>query len=99
MRANNVTVGVIEPLVDVDEVVRYNEGDRELFNELQEILKKHGALRRFSVTLLHKHFDVANDEILLETTDREARTQVIRPVKKSEIDKLDYIETSWRLDT
>lgn len=100
MRAMNASVGTLEPLVHVDDVEPYNaESDKALFNELHDVLERHGALKRFGVTLLHQHFDISDDEILLETTDRDVRTQMIQLVQKSEIGDLDYIETSWRLDT
>lgn len=86
-------------LVDISEVSPMSDADQELFGELHEVLKKHNALRRFGITLLHQHFEISPDEVLLETTDRQSRTQTIRPVLKAGIHDLEYIETSWRLDT
>src|SRR3990172_9207208 len=70
---------------DVDNVLKSN--GEEWFYELRDVLKKHNALNRFGITLLHKHFDVADDEIMLETTDVENKTLHMRPVKTK-----DYIE-------
>ena len=76
-----------------------SEEDTQVFQELYHVLEKHNALRRFGITLLHQHFDIADDEVLLETTDLKARIQMIQPVKKKELDGVRHIETSWRLDT
>ena len=44
-------------------------------------------------------FSNLDNEVLLETTDIAARTQLIRPVPKSSLESETYVETSWRLDT
>ena len=90
--------GNADRLVDISEVMPMSDTDQPLFSELTEVLRKHGALQRFGITLLHQHFDVAADEVLLETTDKVTRTQTIRPVSKTKLEKLDYVVTSWRLD-
>jgi len=64
---------------DVDKVQK-SKGE-EWFYELRDVLKKHNALDRFGITLLHKHFDIADDEIMLETTDVENKKFHMRPVK------------------
>jgi hypothetical protein len=48
--------------------------DREFVNDLVAVLEKHGNLDRFGLCLLHDHFSVAEDEVLVETNDPEART-------------------------
>jgi len=83
----------------VSEVEPLTDQDRPLVDDLIQVLKKHNALDRFGITLLHKHFEMAEDELLLETTDLKTRIQTIQPVKKSELEGLDAIVTSWRLDT
>jgi hypothetical protein len=45
--------------------------------------------------LLHKHFDLAADEQLVEYTDAEARLLTIKPVNRSEVGQM--IETIWEL--
>jgi hypothetical protein len=54
--------------------------------EIQEVLKRHGALSRFGVSLLHSYFDLDDDEMMMETTDLETREQRVRPVKRSWLD-------------
>lgn len=82
---------------DISAVNPRSEHDAPLFAELAEVLRKHDAIDRFGVVLLHEHFDVHPGECLLETTDVETRTQTIRPVSYQELEGQDYTETSWRL--
>lgn len=86
-------------LVDIRDVEPLNDNDLPVMNEIYEALKKHGALQRFGVTLLHEHFEISDDEVLIEMTDRNTRTQTIQPVNKNNPLLVDSIETSWRLDT
>lgn len=85
-------------LPDISEVTPFNENDKPVMDEIISVLKKHNALGRFGVTLLHQHFDINSDEILCESTDVLTRTQTIKPIKKTELAQNDYTETSWRLD-
>ena len=86
-------------ILDIRDVEPRSEADDVLFREVYEVLEKHKALSRYGVTLLHKHFDVADEEMLVEATDRTARVQTIRAIQKSELANEPVIETSWRLDT
>lgn len=83
-------------LPDITEVEPFGEQDRACFEEVRAVLERHGALNRFGLTLLHSHFPVGDDEILVESVDPETRTLVTRPRKTSEPRKA--VETSWRLD-
>ncbi len=83
--------------VHISEVEPRSEKDDALFEELAAVLKKHNALDRFGVTLLHRHFKIEPGEVLLETTDIPGRIQTICPVKHHEMAADPYIETSWRL--
>jgi hypothetical protein len=81
----------------IREVEPRSEKDDTLFAELADVLKKHNALDRIGVSLLHRHFDIKPGEVLLETTDIPSRVQTIRPVPHDEMTTDPYIETSWRL--
>jgi hypothetical protein len=79
---------VLQPLQwntlrDIDAVKPIDASDAECLEELRRVLEKHNRLDRFGVALLHRHFDVADDELLLETTDVSRREHWVRPVKKS----------------
>lgn len=85
-------------LSHIDEVSGYTEQDKPLFDELYEVLNKHNALNRFGVSLLHSHFPMNENEVLLESTDSVARKQMIEPITLEELAGMNVIETSWRLD-
>lgn len=86
-------------LPSIENVEPLSQQDLPVIEDLYQILKKHGALQRFGITLLHEHFHVNDDEVLIETTNVERREQLIRPIKKELVEDLEAIETSWRLDT
>jgi hypothetical protein len=92
-------IATLNSLRDINDVTPLTETDQPMVEEIVAVLKKFDALDRFGLTLLHQHFSVSADEVLLETTDIAARTQLIRPVPKSTLEFEDYVETSWRLDT
>lgn len=83
-------------LQDLDEIDPVGPQDDECIAELREVLERHGALQRFGITLLHQHFDLEDDEILVEHVDVENRTLLTRPMKLRDIGA--GIETCWRLD-
>jgi hypothetical protein len=87
-------------LPDIDEVEARSEKDEACFAELRAVLERHDALGRFGITLLHQHFDIGEDELLVEEVDVEERTLTIQPVSRSEIANRRRVkETNWRLDT
>ncbi|MER5934778.1 hypothetical protein [Streptomyces sp. NPDC002054] len=48
--------------------------DAEFVRDLVAVLDKHGNLDRFGLCLLHDHFPLGPDEVLVETNDPQART-------------------------
>ncbi len=70
----------------IDDVRPIDESDAACLEEIRQVLEKHGALSRFGLTLLHSHFDLADDELMLETTDQQKREHRVRPVKRSWIE-------------
>lgn len=85
------------PLEDIDDIEPLGTDDAPCLREVYEVLKRHGRQDRFGVTLLHKHFAMNDDEVLLEQTDLAARSLILRPAKadSAEIDR--SMQTSWRL--
>lgn len=81
-------------LLDIGEIKPLGPDDIPVLKEIRDVLAKHGALDRFGVTLQHKHFDLADDEMLVETTDLDNRTLTIKPRKKTE--HISTIETAWK---
>ena len=60
-----------------------DNADAACLDEVRDVLARHGRLERFGVSLLHSHFRLDDDEVLLETTDVEKREHWVRPVKRS----------------
>ena len=90
---------VLTEMTAIDDVAPWGPADEQLFEELRAVLERHDASARFGVTLLHKHFEVAPDELLVEVCDVESRTLTTRPCNKSDIAGVKVIETNWRLDS
>ena len=85
-------------LPDADSAQPLGDDDLQLVAELRELLARHDALDRFGLVLLHSHFELTPDEVLVETVDREARTLSVRPVNREELKGGSLLPTSFRLD-
>jgi hypothetical protein len=85
-------------LLDISEVQAVSDDDERCFAELEEVLTRHGALQRFGLHLLHTHFPIYEDEVLVEECDEENRTLTLRPMKRSGINEDNLMQTNWRLD-
>ncbi|KJK57680.1 hypothetical protein UK12_14950 [Saccharothrix sp. ST-888] len=70
----NRTADSGQALPRFEEVEGLGPQDRKFVDDLVAVLEKHGNLDRFGLCLLHHHFPVAADEILVETHDLAART-------------------------
>jgi hypothetical protein len=88
-------VDELPQLLDIDEVEPYGPADDVCFEELREVLERHGALNRFGITLLHQHFEIGDNEVLIENIDRTNRILTSSPVSASRSGTA--VETSWRL--
>jgi hypothetical protein len=84
------------PIQELQNVEPLNDQDVSCMSEIREVLAKHGKLDRFALHLVHKHFDLNDDEIMCEYTDSDNRTLTLIPKKKTEI--LGHIETTWMLN-
>jgi hypothetical protein len=74
-------------LEHIDDVRRIDDSDAACLEEIRLVLAKHGNLDRFGIALLHRHFQLADDELMLETTNVEQREHWVRPVKKSSLEQ------------
>src|SRR5689334_16185523 len=81
-------------LPDIDEVPPISDEDGDVLAELRAVLERHNATERFGVCLLHRHFELADDECLMETTDVAARTSTLNVEKR--VDSPTRIPTMWR---
>ena len=82
-------------LVDVDDVEPITDQDYVVLNEVKEVLQKHGVMDRFGVCLLHRHFDVKEEELAVEYTDVENRISTIKVEAAGGV-KGPFLETMWR---
>ena len=83
------------PYMGSSELEVFTSSDAECFKDIRDVLVKHGALKRFGMFLIHKHFEVAEDEELTECTDHDARKLTILPRKKSGIVPSITTPTNW----
>ncbi|MEV5240096.1 hypothetical protein AB0K89_13450 [Streptomyces cinnamoneus] len=60
--------------------------DAPFVRDLVAVLDKHGNLDRFGLCLLHDHFPLAADEVLVETHDTAARTLHVQVEKAATSD-------------
>ena len=74
-----------ENLQNIDRIDPFSKADEDCLTEVNAVLLKHGAASRFGVSLLHSHFEMSADEVLLEETDVENRSQTLSVIKRSEI--------------
>ncbi len=97
MKKNNTPS--TDKLPDISQVAPLSAMDSTCIEELREVLKRHGALKRFGICLLHSHFPLSEGEFLVETCDADLRILTLRPERIAKEPKGALIETSWRLDT
>jgi hypothetical protein len=89
----------VNRLTGIDEAGRRLDSEAELFREIRELLKRHGVEQKYGLALLHKHFDLADDEVLMEYADVENRTLTTRPAPRSDVSAVNAVETMWSLAT
>lgn len=87
-------------LKDISDVRPVQIDDFAVLDELRNVLEKHGAGDRFGIHLIHKHFEVEDDEVLVEYTDEVSRTLNCRVEKRTLLGNSPaLVETQWRFDT
>ena len=84
-------------LPDIEEVPPFSDQDAQVLAELRAVIEAHGYAERFGVCLLHKHFDLADDECLMEYTDTDTRVSTLSVEKR--IDSPTRMPTMWRFGT
>jgi hypothetical protein len=84
-------------LPDISDTKPLTANDRACLDAIRDVLERHDCLGRFGVNLLHKHFEMAEDEILVEQVDQEGRRLVTAPVKVAlvEVEMPTAYETQW----
>ncbi|MCK1463075.1 hypothetical protein IVB34_33140 [Bradyrhizobium sp. 2] len=84
-------------LSDINDVKPLNETDRACLDALRDVLARFDCLDRFGVNLLHKHFEMEADELLVEQVDEAGRRLVTKPVKVDLVrdEMASAYETQW----
>lgn len=83
---------------DLHECDPLGASDIECMKDVRAALEKHGKLDRFALHLIHKHFVIDDDEILVEYSDANSREQFFRVEKIDSCDAKASIPTTWTLD-
>jgi hypothetical protein len=89
----------VNRLAGISQAERRLDSEAQLFGEIRELLKKHGVEKKYGLALLHKHFDLADDEVLMEYTDLESRTLITKPTPRSKASAVNAVETVWSLES
>ena len=62
-------------LPELGDVPDLDASDEACMEAIREVLARHGKLDRFAIHLVHRHFDLAEGEVLIERQDPDTRTQ------------------------
>lgn len=85
-------------LADINDVSEFSDDDESCLNEIQAVVEKYGMQKRFGVSLLHKHFDIHDDKMLVERYNPATRSLTLRPEKIEDLKDQDLITTMYRFD-
>lgn len=85
-------------LRDLHEVEPLGDADLDCLHELRAVLARHGMLARFALHLVHRHFDLAPDEVLVEVSDARRREQRLRVERRDDPAAAAAVPTTWMLD-
>lgn len=83
---------------DIGDVQPLTTDDEACLAEIREVLRRRGALSRFGVTLMHRHFDMAEDEMLVEYPDTTGRRLVTIVEKAVNHNAATSTPTAWSLE-
>jgi hypothetical protein len=88
----------VSSLPHINDVVPLSDEDQACLREVREVLEKHHRQSRFGIALLHKHFNLDADELLVEHCDAAQRVLTTRPRKQSELGDTPLIRTIFAFD-
>ena len=81
IRAHTKTDYAVLPDIDLPAMQALDDGDWECLDEIGGLLIAKGANDRFGVTLLHSHFPIGDNEIMIEEPRTGERAFTLRPVE------------------
>jgi len=86
-------------LRDLRDVAPLNDADLACMRELRAVLARHGRVQRFALHLVHKHFELAPHEVLVEYSDPDTREQRLRVEPRGGVTAREAVPTTWLLGT
>jgi hypothetical protein len=84
-------------LQDLRQVAPLDGNDISCMSEVRDVLARHGCLDRFALHLVHKHFELRADEVLVEYSDPSTREQWQRVEPRASARLHDAVPTTWTL--
>lgn len=82
-------------LKDLRDVAPLDVGDVACMAELRDVLERHGRVGRFGLHLLHRHFELGDDEVLVEYSDPQRREQHLRVERRDSEALREALPTTW----
>jgi hypothetical protein len=97
---NHLTIAPMQwtRVEDLHDTEPLSQADVECMKDLRAVLARHGRLGRFALHLIHKHFEIADDEVLVEYSEAANREQFFRVEKASSEVARHAIPTTWTLE-
>ena len=99
MRSLTISAVQWSRLQDLGQVRPLDAADLACMAELRDVLARHGRLERFALHLVHKHFQLAPQEVLVEYSDPLEREQRFRVETSDSESVRDAVPTTWMLDS
>jgi hypothetical protein len=98
IRAHTKTDYAILPDIDSPGMRTLDDSDWACLDEIGELLIAKGANNRFGVTLLHSHFPISDNEILVEQPCLSERTFTLRPLEDRAAGGNDHVAINLQFD-
>lgn len=96
---STITATAWAALPHISEVRPLGAADQACLDEVRAVLEKHGALERFGINLIHRHFELSDDEVVLESTESTARRQIVEVRPRADLQGGNVIATQWVFGT
>ncbi len=91
---NSIPAHCFNKFLHIDDVKRYSSQDMKMLAIFGQILAQHDAQERFGISLLHKHFDLQEGEIIVETKSIDSKEFTISV--SSIYDQNNKVPSMWR---
>ena len=91
IRAHSKSDYAALPDIDSPMMNANDQSDLACLDEIGELLIAKGANNRFGVTLLHSHFPIGDNEIVVERPHASERKFTLRPLEGCEMEGVDHV--------